>query len=74
MIILLHGEASVTDNRRLQRSGQKEILSWSALMNLGKVFTTIKPPTEVFREIISRNYQMENYLSELRELMSIIAL
>ena len=37
VIILLHGEASVTDKRRLARSGQKEILSWNGLVQLGQV-------------------------------------
>ena len=37
LLVLLHGEASGTDKRRLQRSCQKEILSWAALSDAGQV-------------------------------------
>ena len=37
LLVLLHGEASGTDKRRLQRSCQKEILSWAALSAAGQV-------------------------------------
>ena len=37
VIVLLHGEPSVSDKRRLQRSCQKEILTWAALSDFGQV-------------------------------------
>ena len=65
VIILLHGEASVTDKRRLARSGQKEILSWNGLVQLGQVrkyFLQIK----LFQQFIMKYFQKlsEGKLSE----------
>ena len=65
VIILLHGEASVTDKRRLARSGQKEILSWNGLVQLGQVrkyFLQIK----LFLQFIMKYFQKlsEGKLSE----------
>ena len=61
VIILLHGEASVTDKRRLARSGQKEILSWSGLLELGQASCI-----EIFPEILLEYFQKlsEGKLSE----------
>ena len=68
VIILLHGEASVTDKRRLARSGQKEILSWNGLVQLGQVrkyFLQIKLFRK-FLEFIMKYFQKlsEGKLSE----------
>ena len=43
VIVLLHGEPSVSDKKRLKRSCQKEILTWAALSDLGQVCNVLYP-------------------------------
>jgi len=54
VIILLHGEASVTDKRRLARSGQREILSWSGLVHLGQKLSEGKLSDRVKRITVNQ--------------------